>query len=527
MKSRALRLSTLMALLVLPALPCPAAEESTTELPWVLRETYSYPRGALTFYYAVDNGEMALEFGEKGMVVERVFSALTLGDGAVVDLSQLPEPVQNRELVETPYGEAMRISLTWNLDNGLEVVHAVDNVKQAWQMFIRLQVTNKGAAPVAVAELAPMVFGPTSVGRLSADTKTTAVRLNALGHGLQVAPSGKPLMLKVDDPALEGETVLATLPSGGGTTSADLTLTAGDIKGRIATTFAPPVTLQPGQKLEAAPAWLMCCLTGNVSAREFFGWNWYEEHKAVPVVDPPSAWVTVEDGGSLAELQGDAGAWAREGVNHVLVPSTWQQRPGALSGAGMAFARDMASVAASLRQAGLVPGLTIQPLAINRGGEGWSVEAEGDVWVNPATAEGKAKMLEDLRTIDQWGFAFYVLPSTRMPDAALAHFHLTRDQADTFAMEIATEAMGKKAVYPASSGIISNDPALWQCAAESTTGIGAAPVRLGPVRFDTRGLEALDPAVTAAIGKVEAPVELLGAPGGDLRKAIAAALAAE
>jgi hypothetical protein len=187
----------------------------------------------------------------------------------------------------------------------------------------------------------------------------------------------------------------------------------------------------------------------------------------------------------------------------------------------------MAKLASRLKAAGSIPGLSVNPLAVQGGARTWTaVSADGQRWLNVATAEGRTYGLKQMTSVASWGFRFYVVPASHIPNDILVQFGLTRARANAIALEIVAEAVGNVPVFPGSVAALSADAREWTEAVAATRSLTAYDTPMGPVRFDAGAASRLPGETISAVSTCAAPVEFLGIPGRNVRSRIGPALTA-
>jgi len=182
----------------------------------------------------------------------------------------------------------------------------------------------------------------------------------------------------------------------------------------------------------------------------------------------------------------------------------------------------MEDVAEELRSMGMRPGITVDPLAVAGAKKTWVKNGEdGTSWLDVTNPKALDYGVLRMQKVVAWGFEFFVVKPSSIPDDVLRHFNITRAQADSYALQMAARAAGGRPVLPTASLTLGNDVLTWQRAASYTEYYEEYGLVAGPIRLRVDGLEKLSPALTAAIGQFSGPVELIGLPRKKVRRDIA------
>lgn len=502
-----------------------AAEDpapNLADLPWSLRDHYTITTADQQMYitYGGDNGEWSLDMKGVGTVLTKVAATATLADGSVIDLRDLGVGDTTRYKETAELGPGLKYTVKMAGPNGLEILHSLTYHETHPFYVIRLELTNNGSEPIDVAKISPMVIGPGGFGNLSAEMTESPRRFDVIGASPVFTKLGAPLFSVFNDPVKNVTLAIGALPVGRAKTGVHMERFEGRYQGHVTTTFDPPVRLDPGATLASDPVWISFTLPKPADVDMFYAWA----HASMPDAkseNVPESWVTVPDGESLSDLLQAVNAWKGADVAHALVPVTWEGRPGSLEGAQPQFPKDMAGAASQLRQAGATPGITVDPLAVADGKDDWAaVSADGLRWLNPVTDQGKQHGIEQMRKVARWGFAFYVVAPSQIPDEVLKQFNITRAQANDLAYDIMVEAAPGAPVMGAAAATLGGSLDDWLLAAASTSRMDEYSVVVGPLRFDAdKAGDVSDDVVTAMIF-FGGPIELVGNPSSGLLKQI-------
>ena len=297
--------------------------------------------------------------------------------------------------------------------------------------------------------------------------------------------------------------------------------------GYVSSRFDPPYRLDPGKTLRTDPVWLSFGTRAPDRVLEYHSWA----QSAVPGPEQgealPRNWVTLDRDASADDLYRLAKQWRDPPGRHVLVPLSWRANAGELSGATSKYPKDMRVVARKLRKLGTVPGISIDPLAVQDGAREWTHTARNGVqWVDVNHPEAREAASARVRQIGEWGFDFFVVTPSEIPDSALRRFNVTRPEADLFALKIATDAAQGRPVLPSASFTLPVDGGTFGEAVGMIAVYENYGVVPGPVRLRVDGLNAIAPSLIETLGRYRGPVEVLGFPKQSVRAQLNALYAA-
>ncbi|MCC6491132.1 MAG: hypothetical protein IT364_26830 [Candidatus Hydrogenedentes bacterium] len=528
MTSRFMPVLLLTLLIACPAFPAAKPAEdaplNVVDLPWNLRDHYTITTadGGMYITYGGDNGQWDLDINGVGNVLNKVGASFTLGDGTVVETTSLGTGDTTRNKNTASLGEGLKYQVTLKGPQGLEVVHSITYHKQHPFYVVQLELVNKGDKPLDIAKIAPIQIGPGGLRNLSAETTVSPRRFSVIGASPVIETAGPSLFELLNDPVKNITLAIGTLPVGKAASEVDLQQHEGKWQGGAVTSFEPLLTVAPGATLASDPAWIAFTIPKPADVDMFYAWAQANMPNAKSTDPVPDGWVTVADDEPLVMLQHAAAEWNETGVEHVLVPVTWEGRPGSLEGAVPDFPKEMRSVASGFRNDGLTPGITVDPLAVQGGDSEWTaVSEDGQRWVNPVQEKGMEFGVAQMKKVAEWGFAFYAVAPSRIPDEVLRHFNITRAQANALAFEMMMKAAGGAPVVGASRATLGTSIEDWLLAAAATSRLGEYSVVLGPVRFDASKAEAVSDELLTAMAFFGGPIELTGTPSAEVKDAIA------
>lgn len=478
-------------------LMCPlgAGAELPKDLPWDLREQFhlTTPRGNLAI--AGDTGEWRVEAEGLGRVIPSAGAGARLADGRTIWANDLPAGTPRLERTSGAFGKGMRYVIEGLRQDGLEFRLSLAYYRQRAFYIFEASVANRSNEPLAIAAI--------TAARLSLQGLGEAVRAGQRmlsPAGPYMVPAETPLLTAFEHPAHDLVLAFGSLPQGAGLPHQTIERTGGGWTLEAATVFDPPVTLAPGETLSADPLWIVLGLPSAEQTDLLFAWTHAQGDLPPHGEKAPACWVSTGPGGSADELYTAAKAWEGPGVHHALVPMGWESSPGSLTGRPGAYPRSMAGVAETLRQMGLTPGLTLDPLATGKG------------WIDPADAHQRDEAARRLHgEAARWDFGFYAL-HTNISAQALQAAGLSRVQAETRAFEIAHAAFPEAPLWPAVRRTLGTELTPWIEAAAATSRLDEYGVKAGPVAFVPGSARQLDNPTTAALMFYGGPIELRGRP---------------
>ncbi len=524
------------------AAPKPAAEKATLAKPkakpktkakekdgiseadakiWALRDHYTFGEDNGKIYYAVEDAEWTLDMPGLGNVTENVGFRITFADGTNWEASALGKAESVRKTFSDELGNGTTFTSQFPAKDGVVVCHSMSIYKDRPFILVRIVVGNVGDKPIEIKKLCPVVLGPSGIGKLSADSQTASRRLKSRGGHAVFDKAAPPVLTILDDIAHKFCLSFGVVPGGIATSSADLARGADCWQGEVTCAYSPSIRIDPGQKLPSDPAWL----TYRTAIPSEIDQNYAWVASRIPHADMnkklPRNWVTVEKGEPESKLLEAAKAWGGAGVKYALVPENWEGRPGSMEGSTPAYPKDMAKTAKQLTGFGMQPGLTIDPLLTADGSDEWAMSGtDGARWLNLSNPEGRKHAVERLKKAVAWGYQFFVVPPSNIPDEALKQFNLTRAQADVLAMQTMQEAAETRPVAATPACALDADLNAWLEAAAATARMAEFGVSPGPVRFAINDDASVDNALLAMLTIFSSPIEYTGKPSADIAKAV-------
>jgi hypothetical protein len=508
--------------------PAPKKEKETpsSQLPWALRDHYTYEMGKATVFYAVEDAQWSLTVEGREPVLDNVGFRITFADNSSLDASGLGKGSTNREPFIDATGKGTRYTSEFPPQNGLVVQHSLTVYSDRPYVLIRVGLGNTSEKPIEIAKITPVEIGPAGITHLGSEPDVSMRRLVWRGSIPVFNKDARPVLTVFHDRAEDFCLSLGVLPQGVAVSDAEFTSSLNTWHGDVVCAYNPPIRIDPGQKIEADPVWLTVNVPAPARIDRCYAWLASVMPHPELAKDVPRCWVTVEKGGSADDLLAAAKAWSGVGVKHALVPWPWVGRPGSLEGAAPAYPKDVRKVARQIEGLGMKAGLTLDPLSTTGGSQEWTaMSADGTTWLNVSVPEARSHAVERLKKVTGGGFAFFVVPPSDIPDEVLIHFNITRAQADGLAFSVMAEAAGGRPVLPSAACTVKAGLDPWLEAAVAVARLARMDVTPGPVRFDANGLETLDDATLDAMTLFQGPIEFAGKPQAGVVRQVAEILA--
>ncbi len=513
--------SLLGSVLFLSAALAGIAAASERDMPWALRDHYEYGVGEAKLMHAAANGEWGVEVAGQGMVLDKVGAAVHFTDGTQVLLTDGTKTGTDRTTVDSALGKATRFSVELSHKRGLALTQAVTVIKNYPFVIVEVEVRNTGTEPLKISRINSAVIGPGCMDDWSMASESNVRRLTMRGGYPIFDTRASSLVAFFSDPDRGFALGLGLLPHGKATSGLWFAPDGDAWQGEAASVFSPPVEVAPGASLAADPVWVSFGTRQPARMDLYYAWA-FSKLVAPPAVESvPETWVSARAGASAEELYAAARAWAGSGVQGVLVPRGWEGRPGSLQGAAPAYPREMRKVASEIQILGMTPGLSVDPLAAEGGKAGWVAKGpDGQSWVNLSSSEAREHVLGRLKKLVDWGFRFFVVESSQIPDPVLQEFQMTRQEADTLAFKLMAAASGGLPVLPASAATMDGRLEPWLEAASCTSRMKGYGLTTAPVSLDLDRTKGIDPNLPIVWRFFGGPIELLGKPKASHREAL-------
>jgi len=492
---------------------------------WALRDHYRFGSDNGQIYYAVENAEWTLDMPGAGHVIENAGFRIAFADGSTWNAQTLGKAESLRETFSDDLGHGTVFTSQFPVKDGLVVRHSMSIYKDRPFILVRLAIGNTGDKPVEIKSLAPAVLGPSGIGKLSAETKIAARRTRISG-GHAVFDKSAPSILNVfEDPAHKFCLSFGVAPGGIAESSAEVSRGADSWQGEVVCVYSPSIRIEPGQKLSSDPVWLTYRTTSPAEIDQNYAWVASRLPHAEMHKELPRAWISTDKGDPESKLIETVKAWEGSGVKHALVPEHWEGRPGSMEGCTPAYPKDMSKTAKELSGLGMQPGLTIDPLMTLGGSDDWTFTAsDGARWINLSNQDGRKYAVGRLKKTVAWGYRFFVVPPSNIPDEALKKFNLTRAQAAVLAMQVMQEAAEGRPVAASSACALPATLDAWLEAAAATGRMTEFGVSPGAVRLVSTDGTSVEDALAAALVLFSSPIECTGKPSKGILKALSQAV---
>jgi hypothetical protein len=483
--------------------------------PWSLRDHFRFPQDKVLLRYAVETAEWSVEINEAQPVIDNAKFQIAFSDGAILDASGLGKAESEREKFDNQIGKGTAYVSVFPPKDGLAIRHSIAMFAERPFFFIRVGIGNNSEKPIEIAKITVAAFGPGGIAHLSPDTQLSAHRLLWRG-GCPVFTKDPASTLTILQDRAQGLTFsFGVLPEGIAASSFEITASGGSWLGDATCVYDPPVRIDPGQKIESDPIWCTLMVPEPDAICENYAWS-------ASVLPHPlcknllRAWVTAEDGAGQDDVLSAAKVWSGI-LKGVLVPAGWEGRPGSLEGSTPRYPKEMSKLAKQLETAGFTPGICVDPLMTSEGAADRAAKApDGTMWLQLTDPEARKQSVERMRKLVGWGYKFFVVPPSSIPNEVLKHFNMTRAQAYTLAVTVMAEAAGDLPVLPSSACTLKADVNDWRQAAAAENGMAKFGMTTGPVRFEVGALQSLDDTIAEAITGMAGPIEFMGTPKGKL-----------
>lgn len=477
---------------------------------WQLRDRYAFDAEHASLVYFNDNSEWRVMGKDGTWLIQGVNFEIVLGDGKVVRSTELGTARMEREKSEGPFGRGINYCTHFTTPDGLSISYRMGSYLEYPFNMAEIRLKNDGTAPIAVASVKPVVIAPGGIANADGKTLLKTRALNTRGGVPVYAPDKAPLGAAIQFPERRVNVLVGVVPMQEADSGANFTQTNGVWQGDITCDYSPPIRLAPGQTVTVPPVFISFGHSNMSRADLYYSWVFSNAPRAKWTAKTPTSWAGVEEGKSLDDLLAVANDLKGCGVTHALIPANWEKKAGSLEGNSPQFPKKIGSAAATLRSAGMNPGLTIDPLAVQDLKKEWVVDSQdGLSWLNPKIVEARAAAVKRLSDVLKEGFGFVVVQPSAIPAAVLSQLELTGAEADRIAFQIASEAAGDMPVLPSAAGTLDRDLDAWLEAAAASSRMAEYAVASAPVRFHAGGDE-LGETLLAAMRLWGGPIEIVG-----------------
>jgi hypothetical protein len=503
---------------------CPVvvfAEEQ--EMPWDLRDHFTFSVNKSHLHYDVTNAEWGLDLDGVGELIDHAAASVTFADGTTINLNESPKESTERAKFTNEYGDGEVYNVDFLPRPGLRIRHTVRVMLSQPFFMLGLEIINEGDKPIGVTQVVMAHLSGDSLKAFDGEAHTQQRRLVMHGPLPVYKKDGHPLLIMERHPEADFALALGFLPLGVARSHIALESETQNWPCTLISDFDPVAPIQPGESLHSDPVWLSFSLPQPNQIDMLYSWT----HSVLPTHDDtptpgPDSWVGARPGAPYEELHKNLAAWKGGGIEHALIPAGWEGRPGSLNGVVPAYPRNIKEAAKTIKKMKYKAGLTVDPLAVTGGDDAWIfAESNGTRWINPAINEARAYASRRLQRVVKGSFSFLALQPTKMPEAALRKFGITRTQAEVWSFDIAEQALGGEAVYPAAASSI---PPTLDALLEASSDTGRLleyGIKSGPLQVSVAPSVRLDESTLAALALYGGPIEYTGAPHSSARKKIA------
>lgn len=493
--------------------PCQIWANDDDYTPWALRDHYSLKTEYTDFKYDVKTAEWLVEVKGRGVIVNDAQCEIVFADGRVLRLSSLEAIKDQRDKFTGPLGDGTNFRSVFRSEEGLQITYTVARFTERPFILLHLTIENKSSSPVEIKAIRPVVFDKGTVTGLE-DAIVTQVQTSRQGFfpTVQGKQDGKASLVRFELKDPKVILGIGLLQSGMMNSAIDLQPDATSWYGNIQCDYQPTLKVYPGKSIASDPVWLSFGINESDTVHQYHAWAESAGAPTLNIAAMPKNWVSIEQKQPVEDLYKMTREWEGR-TQHALVPAAWEACSGCFKGDAKRYPKDMRKVAQIIVQNGLHPGITVDPLSIEKGKEEWILEAkDGTRWLDishPAALQYGATRMQE---IVDWGYHFFAVEASAIPDALLRDANVTRAQANAFALEIMAKAAAGRPVFPSASKSLGGNLEHWKHAADSTGfyqhyGLIAAPVQLN---FEEIG--AVPPALINAIEQYAGPIEFIGIP---------------
>ncbi|MCK5860879.1 MAG: hypothetical protein KAH38_00240, partial [Candidatus Hydrogenedentes bacterium] len=501
------------------------------QMPWSLRDHYTFGGTLLNLNYAKDNAEWRVTRYQvdsetsrinPDVLVSDVGFSIELGDGRLITHDMLGgggETAFGRDPVNSEsFGEGIIFSVKFLPYEGLYIEHKITRFKNWNFLLISISITNKSEKDITVRKIqsAHLAGSMTALSENKHISKRNYIFRG--GHAVYTHDGGAATLF-IHDPDRSSDLALGVLPSGIANSTLEIQPGSDRWQGRIVSSFAPGAIVAPGTSLTSDPIWFSMDAP-SVGADAQFAWILHHYCRSTSIKDIPRSWVTIPDTEGITALRREAVKARSFGITHALIPGNWEGCPGSFEGGSPQYPRNIGAAARSLQSDGIVPGITIDPLLGASGSKNWLEKSvDGQNWVNINSKEGRKFAAKRIAKLVGDGFGFIVIEESQIPDEILQTFKITRAQADTLVFDIAGEAIKNSSValFPAAKAHINLLRDEWLEAAGAVSRMAKFNTVTSPVRMRINENSSIDEETLLALSFWRGPIEFLGAPPRSLK----------
>jgi hypothetical protein len=493
--------------------------------PWSLRDHYSFSGAHTKFSVDVQTAEWKVDVNGLGTIVQNAQAEIFLSDGTILRLADMKFLNTIREDIKDSLGIGKRFETQLMASNGLQVNYQVQRYDERPFLTVSIEAKNTGSKSISIQSIRSVHLPKGSIQHLHSNVTLLTSHAHRRGDFSMVHEEDHGSLYRFVLESPKAVIGIGLLQSG--TMNSEIEFTSVDElwRGTVHSDFEPSITLHPGESIEADKVWMSFTMDQSESVHQYH--SWAEGANTPPTRSDliPNGWVTVEESESAESLLYATSTWDIPNVFHALVPGSWPKSSGALDGNGNQYPKSMQAMARSIRDHGMLPGITIDPLAVDSSDKTLTITDEnGQHWLditNPKAVEYGMKRLEK---VGNWTYEFFVVQPSKIPDSALKQLNITRASADMMAFNLMKNSANGYPVLPSARMTMSENVSDWTRAAETTEWYESYGVMTGPVRFNVAELSEVSPDLNKAIKAFTGPVEFTGNPGRKVRRQLAVAM---
>ena len=497
------------------------------QVPWSLRDHYSFDGTFLSLDYAKGNAELRIRLQREedktsnmnpDVVINDIGFSIELADGRIITndmLGQTGETEFGRETITSAhYGEGTVFSVKFLPYEGLFVEHQITRFKNWNFLLIAVTLTNHSDTPVVVTRIQSAILGATTLEGISEKAHVNSRNYIFRGGYPVYTHTDGAAMFMIHDPARNIDLALGIIPSDIADSRIDIRAVERTLQGCITSSFSPGMPVAPNQSLSSDPIWFSMD-TSPVKADAQFSWLMQQYCRTGSAQNSPRSWVTIPDTHGLSVLVREATAARAFGITHALIPGNWEGRPGSLEGGSPQYPRSIGNAARALRDAGVTPGITLDPLQGNGKSESWLIQSiDGRSWINLNTEKGYEFAVKRIRKVIDSGFGFIVIDDSQITDEVLCDFGITAAKAFSLSLDAVMDAIGTSpvAVLPAAHASLEPVRDEWLSAAATVSRMVELGIGTAPIRCRLQEKHSINEEELLAMRFWRGPIEFIGAP---------------
>lgn len=439
--------------------------------PWVLRHRYTFSWEDMGIDFDEMNGDWHIFYTTpdnyvENTVIEGYGPSFQLKSGEEFTAESFGNAITDRISVDSVFGPAIHFTATYPLKNELLVQQRATSFKQCSFVLFSTLITNKGANPVSIAKVRPIVFPPIAglITRLPNENILRPIA-NIGGYWTYVSDEESQILEIVTD--TKGQKIIFAVSPQGKARSKIIVSGEGDNwTGAVECEYSPTIMLKPGETIESDPVFISF---SNDAYKLLTTSTWVLSNLSPPpskvsIEKPIRGWLAVDPNKiSLDSLLRVAKYSNNAGLNAILIPDGWEQPKGSLKGNSKSLSRDMKPVIDQLKNHGATKvGLTINPWAVPVGEEHSIPVSNEYAFSNFNIQEGLDIAKKRWEKLISWNPDFLVC-NVETPDEVLEQLNTTRTEALHIGIKELASFFKNIPIYPMySDRIINSEQELFQ-----------------------------------------------------------------